>query len=68
MGRGSDAAFRYKLGLPFKGSPEQLSRKVEEARRLGIQELVLSVPIRSSRMEADMNAWAQAAGVGAAAG
>lgn len=55
--------FLLKLGIPFKGTPDQLGAKVEEARRLGVKEFVLSVPISSKRMAADLELWAQAAGM-----
>jgi probable F420-dependent oxidoreductase len=59
---GSD--FRLKLGIPFKGTPDELAGKVEEAKRLGVVEFVFSVPISSRRLGSDLETWAQAAGVG----
>jgi probable F420-dependent oxidoreductase len=53
-GRNEEADFRLKLGIPFKGAPEELSRRVEEARRLGVKEFVLSVPISSRRLTQDL--------------
>lgn len=58
-----EAGFRLKLGIPFKGTPDQLGAKVEEARRLGVKEFVIAAPISSKRMAGDLELWAQAAGV-----
>lgn len=62
-GRDEQTDFRLKLGIPFKGTPDELLGRVEEARRLGVQEFVLSVPISSRRLGHDVDLWAQAAGV-----
>ena len=61
--RADDETFLLKLGLPFKGTPDELPAKVEEAARLGVKELVLSVPISSKRLDQDLALWAQAAGI-----
>ena len=61
--RSDDKNFLLKLGLPFKGTPDELPAKVEEARRLGVKELVLSVPISSKRLQQDVELWSQAAGI-----
>lgn len=62
-GRDEKSDFKLKLGIPFKGTPDELPAKVEEARRLGVVELAISVPISSKSMDADMERWAQAAGI-----
>lgn len=62
-GRGSDDSFLLKLGLPFKGTPDELPAKVEEAARLGVKELVIALPISSKRMDQDLALWSQAAGL-----
>lgn len=58
-----DDDFLLKLGLPFKGTPDELPAMVEEAKRLGVKELVLSVPISSKRLDRDLEIWSQAAGL-----
>ncbi len=63
-GREEGSDFHLKLGLPFKGKPDELQGKIDEARRLGVEELVISVPISSSRLAADADLWTQAAGLG----
>ncbi len=62
-GRGDDESFRLKLGLPYTGTPDDLHKKIDEARRLGVKELVLSLPIRSAAMEDDLKLWAGACGL-----
>lgn len=60
-GRRDDARFRIKLNLPVPpATPEEdILFKVCEARRLGIHEFVLELPIRASKMEQDMRYWAR---------
>ena len=62
-GRENDPNFRLKLGIPFKGTPDELPAKIEEARRCGVEEFVLSVPISSKRLATDLELWSQAAGI-----
>lgn len=62
-GRENDPNFHLKLGIPFKGTPDELPGKIEEARRLGVEEFVLSLPISSKNLDADLALWSQAAGI-----
>ena len=62
-GRENDPKFSTRVGIPFEGTPDQLPAKVEEARRCGIEEFVISVPISSKSMDRDLQTWAAAAGV-----
>ena len=62
-GRDTDGDFHLKLGIPFNGTPDQLSAKIDEARRLGVEEFVLSLPISSKNLQADLELWSQAAGI-----
>lgn len=66
VGRENDPAFSIRVGIPFDGTPEELPAKVEEARRCGIHEFVISVPISSKSMDRDLQIWSAAAGVVAA--
>jgi len=61
-GREEGVDFQLKLGIPFKGGPDDLPAKIEEARRLGVAEFVLSLPISSKNLDADLELWSQAAG------
>ncbi|MEM7015731.1 MAG: TIGR03619 family F420-dependent LLM class oxidoreductase [Pseudomonadota bacterium] len=58
-----DDNFRLKLGLPIKFTPDELVAKVEEAQRLGVEELVIGAPVRAKTLQKDLDTWAQAAGV-----
>lgn len=64
-GRENDSNFRLKLGVPYAGTPDELAATIAEAKRCGVQELVLSLPVRSKAMEQDLSLWAQAAGLAA---
>ncbi len=60
-----DDNFALKLGLPLgKETPDEVAAKVDEARRLGVQELVLAPPIPTSTYEAGLRTYAEAAGLG----
>ena len=60
-----DDNFQLKLGLPYTGTPDELGRKLAEAERLGVEELVVSVGVRSKSFEADLRLWADAIGLAA---
>ena len=62
--RENDPNFHLKLGIPFKGTPDELPAKIDEARRLGVEEFVLSLPISNKRLQADLELWSKAAGIG----
>jgi probable F420-dependent oxidoreductase len=64
-GRSLDDAFRLKLNFPIGPDVpiDEVTWKVSEARRLGIQEFVLELPIRSRHFEKDMCSWAERLGV-----
>lgn len=66
-GRDENNDFQLKLGLPFKGHPDELPAKIEEAKRLGVRELVIALPVSSKRMARDLAFWADVAGVSDAA-
>ncbi|MGI9598693.1 MAG: LLM class F420-dependent oxidoreductase [Acidimicrobiales bacterium] len=60
----SDDDFSLKLGLPLGNQPpDEVAVKVEEARALGIQELVLAPPLPTSTFEAGLTAYAEACGL-----
>lgn len=65
-GRENDPNFSTRVGIPFDGTPDDLPAKVAEARRCGIEEFVISVPISSKSIDRDLQTWAAAAGVVAA--
>ena len=60
-GRDIADGFRVKLNYPMgpEVSAEEVLTKVEEARRLGVMEFVLELPIRSKHLQADMRYWAE---------
>lgn len=60
----ADDDFSLKLGLPIGGeTPDEVAVKVEEARRLGIEELVLAPPLATSSFEAGLRAYAEVCGL-----
>jgi probable F420-dependent oxidoreductase len=61
-GRREGDDFHLQLGVPFQpdDTPDRVLDKVAEARRCGVAELVLGVPIRASRLDEDLAWWAQA--------
>ena len=65
VGRENDEKFQLKLGIPYKGTPDELAATIDEAKRCGVKELVLTLPVRSSAMEQDLDLWSQAAGLAA---
>jgi len=64
-GRSLGDGFRLKLNFPIGPDVpiDEVTWKVSEARRLGIQEFVLELPIRSRHFEQDMRSWAERLGV-----
>ena len=62
-GRENDASFRLKLGLNADPDPDKLPAKIEEARRLGVQELSIAAKMSSKNFTTELDAWAAAAGL-----
>jgi probable F420-dependent oxidoreductase len=62
-GRAGDGTFRIKVGRPPDASPDDMAGRADEARALGVDELVVAAPIRASQLDADLREWAQALGV-----
>jgi probable F420-dependent oxidoreductase len=62
-GRENDPNYRLKLGIPYGGTPDDLHKKIEEARREGVKEFVMALPFSSKSLDRDLEVWAQAAGV-----
>ena len=61
----ADADFSLRLGLPVgAASPDEVGDRVEEARALGVDELVLAPLVPTSGLEASLAAWAEAGGLG----
>jgi len=60
-GRRPDDGFRIKLNFPMGPDVpvEEILHKVAEARRLGVMEFVLELPIRSKHLDHDMRYWAE---------
>ncbi|MGH1488678.1 MAG: LLM class F420-dependent oxidoreductase [Acidimicrobiales bacterium] len=60
----TDDDFSMRIGLPLGNqSPDEVAALVEEARALGVDELVLAAPIRASAFETDLETYAKAAGL-----
>jgi len=61
-GRREGEDFHLQLGIPLgpDDSEAQVLAKVAEARRCGVAELVLALPISPRRLEADLRHWAAA--------
>ena len=60
-----DSNFSLKLGMPIGGgSPEQLTAKIETARSLGVDELVLAPLLPTSSFEQGLAEYAELAGIG----
>ena len=59
-----DDGFLLKLNLPIGPDVpiDEVIWKVSEAKRLGIQEFILELPIRSRHLEKDMRSWAERLG------
>lgn len=62
-GRAEDELFRVKVSLVHADDPAALGARLEQARSLGVQEVVLVVPVRTRSFESDLALWAQAAGL-----
>ncbi|MEM7219335.1 MAG: LLM class F420-dependent oxidoreductase [Pseudomonadota bacterium] len=59
----TDDNFQLKLGMPVDTGPEEVAAKVELARRLGIEELVVAAPIGTRDLRRDIEHWADILGV-----
>ena len=53
--------FLIKVSLVHTGGPDQLPARLNELSALGVDELVLVVPVRSRTLESDLRLWSQAA-------
>lgn len=64
-GRKPGEGFKVKVNVPMSAdvTPEEVAWKIKESPRLGIDELVLGVPIRSKHLEKDIRFWADLVGV-----
>jgi len=64
-GRREGKDFHLQLGLPFKSgdTPDSVIARVDEARRCGVAELVLGVPISARNLDRDLATWADALGL-----
>lgn len=62
--RQSQGEFLIKASLVHSGEPDQLAGRLQTAAALGVNELVLVVPVRSRSIEADLIRWAEAADIG----
>ena len=60
-GRKDDASFRIKVSLVHSEAPDELADRLTEIDSLGVQEVVLIVPVRTKSMAADLELWAAAA-------
>lgn len=58
-----DDDFLVKASLVHAGAPDNLSPALAQMRELGVAEAVLIVPVRTRSLEADLELWAQAAGL-----
>jgi len=61
--RQTTGEFLIKASLVHSDTPDRLADRIETAAALGVDELVLVVPVRSRTLEADLALWAQAAGL-----
>ena len=61
-GRHEGNDFHLQLGVPYQAhdTPDRVLDKVAEARRCGVAEVVLGVPISARRLDADVDWWAGA--------
>ena len=60
-------AWRTKASLVVAEGPDALASQLAELSNLGVDEVVLIVPVRTRAMEEDLSLWAGAAGLRAAA-
>ena len=64
IGLAGDDDFSFKMGLPLAAeTPDVVSAKFEQARDLGVGELVLAAPIPASSCESTLLRYAQACGL-----
>lgn len=61
--RDPQSDFLIKVSLVHSGNPDALAARLSELSRLGIDELVLVVPVGSRTMAHDLERWADAAGL-----
>ncbi len=58
-GRVGDPTFKIYLGTPARDqSAEEIRTRIDEARRLGVDQFVIALPIDVSNMEHDLRFWA----------
>lgn len=63
-GRSDDATFQLRIGFPFReGTPDDLVRKMEQARQLGVTEMTAAIPVDRHNFEQEIRRWAEAAGL-----
>jgi probable F420-dependent oxidoreductase len=62
-GRDPDDGFLVKASLVHAGQPDSLAGALQQARELGVAETELIVPVRTRSLEADLELWADAAGL-----
>lgn len=61
----TDDGFSFKLGVPLgTESPDEVGAKADQARALGIDELVLAGPMPTSAFETVLETWAEVCGIG----
>ena len=60
----TDPDFSLKLGLPIGGDPEKTAAKIETARTLGVDELVLAPLLPTATFEEGLATYAELAGIG----
>jgi probable F420-dependent oxidoreductase len=60
-----DPTFQTKVGLYALGDLDGISTQIEEAKRLGVQEVIVSAKVGSRSLEADLENLAQAVGISA---
>ncbi len=56
-------ALEVRVGLPITETPDAVAAKVEEARRLGVDQFVLGPAVPTKGMEAVLRSWAEVAGL-----
>jgi probable F420-dependent oxidoreductase len=67
-GRSQDDGFQVRLGLPIGGeTPDEVAALVDQARSLGVDELVLTPSIRTAGFEEALRGWAEVGGLQPAA-
>lgn len=60
----SDDDFSFKLGVPLGAeTPDEVGAKADQARALGVEELVLAAPIPTSSYESSLRVYAEACGL-----